>query len=112
MTEAGFWFVLGSASISAAVIGWVCFLEVSYVLERRRRRAASTGLAGLKTARVREIVPQPPTTAASSREQLLLPVTTATLKRKFSLRLTWWPLSKHVNQPHGSNPTAVLPPAA
>lgn len=71
MTEVDFWFVSGAATLSAAIIGWVCFLEVRYRLERQRRRAASIGFAGLKTAKaVREIVPRPRTTAAFSREQL------------------------------------------
>ena len=72
MTEADFWFLLGAASLSAVVIGWVCFLEVSYRLERRRRRgAASIGLPGLKMAGAAlEILPQPLTSAHVSQGQL------------------------------------------
>ena len=52
MTNVGFWFLFGSAFVSAAVIGWVCFLELTYRLERRcsRQRAAAISLAGLQTA--------------------------------------------------------------
>ena len=52
MTNVGFWFLFGSGFVSAAVIGWVCFLELTYQLERRRSRqhAAATSLAGLQTA--------------------------------------------------------------
>jgi hypothetical protein len=110
MMEADFWFFLGAASLSAAVIGWVCFLEVSYRLERRRRRAGLIGLAGLKTAReASEIVQQPPTAAVRSREHLRLPVWTATLKRKLFLRLPMWSPSKQINQSTGPNSTAVYP---
>ena len=73
MTNVGFWFLVGSAFISAAVIGWVCFLELTYQLERRRSRqhAASTSLAGLQTAgAAREILLQPRQPADSVREQL------------------------------------------
>ena len=85
MTEANFWFLLGAASISAAVIGWVCFLEVSYRLERRRRRACSIGLAGLKTATHAVVRPPPPVIAV---------VRTAVPKRKLSIRLPMWSHSK------------------
>lgn len=71
MTEVDFWFLFGAASVSAAVIGFVCWLEVSYRLERQRRCAASIALAGLKTTGVApEIAPQPPTTAEHSGERL------------------------------------------
>jgi hypothetical protein len=67
MTTADFWFMFGAASVSAMVIGWVCFLEISYRLERQRHRAALAGLAGLKTAgAAREDIPQPPTAADRS----------------------------------------------
>lgn len=70
MTQVDFLFFLGAAFLGAAVVGWVCFLEVSYRLERQHRRAAPIRL-GLSTARAaREIVAQPPTTADRSREQL------------------------------------------
>ena len=105
MTEANFWFLLGAASISAAVIGWVCFLEVSYRLERRCRRACSIGLAGLKTATV--VLPLPPA-GARSRGQLRLLVRTAVPKRKLSVRLPMWSHSKHVKRPSVPNSTAVF----
>jgi len=95
MMEADFWFFLGAVSLSAGVIGWVCFLEISYRLERRRRRAGSIGLAGLTTARgASEIVQQPPTAAVRSREHLRLPVWTATLKRNLFLRLPMWNIGR------------------
>lgn len=94
MMEADFAFFLVAVSLSAGVIGWVCFLEISYRLERRRRRAASIGLAGLKTSRAaRHIVLQPATNADRSQEQLRLLVRPPTLKRNFSIRLPWWPSS-------------------
>jgi hypothetical protein len=71
MTEADFWFLLGAASINAAVIGWVCFLEVSYRLERRCRRACSIGLAGLKTATDAVVLP-PPTAGVRSRRAIAI----------------------------------------
>ena len=73
MTNVGFWFLFGSAFVSAAVIGWVCFLELTYQLERRRsrKRAAPTSLSGLQTAGAgREILLQPRQPADSVREQL------------------------------------------
>jgi hypothetical protein len=71
MTTADFWFMFGAASISAMVIGWVCFLEISYRLERQRHRAPLAGLAGLKTAgAAREDVPQPPTAAYRLQEHI------------------------------------------
>jgi hypothetical protein len=72
MTNVGFWFLVGSAFISAAVIGWVCFLELTYQLERRRsrQRAATISLAGLQTAEAaREISLQPRQSAHGFREQ-------------------------------------------
>jgi len=71
MTEVDFLFLFGAVLVSAAVIGWVCFLEVGYRLERQRHRAALTGLAGLETAgAAHEIIPKPPTAADRSREQI------------------------------------------
>jgi hypothetical protein len=73
MTNVGFWFLFGSGFVSAAVIGWVCFLELTYQLERRRshQRAATISLAGLQTAgAAREILLQPRQPADSVREQL------------------------------------------
>src|SRR5579864_4161952 len=102
MAEADFWFLLVAASLSAAVIGWVCFLELSYRLERRRRRAFATGRAKLNTARATcEIVAPSPPTAFRSREQLRLLDRTPALKRKLSMHLPWWPFSKYVKQPSG-----------
>jgi hypothetical protein len=72
MTNIGFWFFFGSAFVSAAVIGWVCFLELTYQLERRRsrQRADATSLAGLQTAgAAREILLQPRQPADDLREQ-------------------------------------------
>jgi hypothetical protein len=107
MAEGDFWFFLGAVSLSAGVIAWVGFLEISYRLERRRRRAGSIGLAGLKTA-TEAIVLAPPAAGVRSREQLRLLVRTAVPKRKLSIRLPMWPLSKHVKQPSGPN-VAQLP---
>ena len=107
MTEPGFWFLLGSASISAAVIGWVCFLEVSYRLGRRWRRAFSIGRAGLEKATDAVVLP-PPTAGVRSREQLRLQVRTAVAKRKLSIRLHMRSLSKHVERPSVPNSTAVF----
>jgi hypothetical protein len=106
MAEGDFWFFLGAVSLSAGVIGWVCFLEISYRLERRRRRAGSIGLARLKTATETVVLPLP-AAGVRSREQLPLLVRTAVPKRKLSIRLPMWPLSKHVKQPSGHNSTAV-----
>jgi hypothetical protein len=72
MTNVGFWFLFGSAFVSAAVIGWVCFLELTYQLERRRSRqhAATISLAGLQTAgAAREILLQPRQPADGFQEQ-------------------------------------------
>jgi len=71
MTNVGFWFLFGSAFVSAAVIGWVCFLELTYQLERRSRDAAAqSSLSGLQTtATAREILSQPLQPTDSSREQ-------------------------------------------
>jgi hypothetical protein len=108
MTEADLWFLVGSASLSAAVIGFVCFLELSYRLERRCRRAAAMELAGLSAARAtHDVVAQLPTTEIRHREQLRLLVWTAALKRKLYIRLPWWPVSRYVNQPRGPNSTPV-----
>ncbi len=110
MMEADFWFFLGAVSLSAGVIGWVCFLEISYRLERQRRRAGSIGLTGLKTARrASEIVQQPPTAAVRSRAHLRLPVRTETLKRALYFRLPMWSHSKHIKQSTGPSSTAVYP---
>jgi len=47
MTNVGFWFLLGAAFVSAAVISWVCFLELIYQRERRRspKHASATSLS-------------------------------------------------------------------
>lgn len=52
MTNAGFWFLFGAAFVSAAVISWIGFLELTYQRERRRSRndAPATSLPGFQTA--------------------------------------------------------------
>jgi hypothetical protein len=82
MTNVGFWFLFGSGFVSAAVIGWVCFLELTYQLERRRspRHAASTSLAGLQTIGAREILLQPRQSAHGFREQSRSPYAEAEAK--------------------------------
>jgi hypothetical protein len=72
MTEVDFWFLFGATLLSAAVIGWVCFLEVSYRLHRQRYRAL-IGLPGLDTeGEARKIVRQHPTAMDHPRERLRL----------------------------------------
>jgi hypothetical protein len=89
MTNVGFWFLFGAAFVSAAVIGWVCFLELTCQLERRRsrKRAAPTSLSGLQTAGAgREILLQPRKPADGFREQLR----TRKLKLRLPMHLRQW----------------------
>jgi hypothetical protein len=69
MTKVDFWFFFGAAFFSATVIGWVCFLEVTYRRERERHRSVSTGF---RTAGAAHEIGPTPTAADRSRDKLLV----------------------------------------
>jgi len=72
MTNVGFWFLFGAAFVSAAVISWIGFLELTYQLERRhsRKHAPATSLPEVRTAGTARDVLQPRKPAAGFREQI------------------------------------------
>lgn len=51
MTNVGLWFLSFAAFVSAAVIGWVAFLELTYQRGRwRSRKLAPAGFSGFQAA--------------------------------------------------------------